>query len=346
MINYTERISLLVRDIVSRVPRLSHVDPDDLLVFARYGRRGASGAVATCHCLSLPPSEPGYYYWRDSESGRMTRCSPWFVTMSPHVSVRGRCLSYLISFALPRFCDQSLAGSKKQRYYEGVPAWVAKLDTIVHELYHIDPALTGIRRVERRNGCAAAGSHGHAFLGQVAELVREYLASEPDPARYDFLHYRFSELEARYGGVVGTTFRTFPSFPQRYNQVLPAAAAPALPAAVPIQPLPATTIPTEYSERDLRVRRFRSRAGKAHFDRADTGAASPSLSQEASCLGESLVPVSDAQRFFPHAAVRAGRVHERIGADGDADVRDRAAVDGEEDQVPRPEMIPVDALAD
>jgi hypothetical protein len=260
MINYTERITLLVRDIVSRVPQLSHVEPNDLIVFARYGRLGASGPVATCHCLSLPPSEPGYYYWRDSESGRMTRCSPWFVTMSPRVSVRGRSVSYLISFALPRFCDQSLAGSKKQRHYEGAPLWMAKLDTIVHELYHIDPAGSGIRRVERRDGCAASGSHGHVFLGQVAELVKEYLASEPDPARYDFLRFGFSELEARFGGVVGTTFRTFPSFPQRYNEVLPAQAAPALPAAVPIQPIAATTIPTEYSEGDLCVRRFVNRA--------------------------------------------------------------------------------------
>jgi hypothetical protein len=263
MINYTERISSLVRDIVSRVPRLSHVEADDLLVFARYGRVGANGPVATCHCMSLPPSEPGYYYWRDSESGHMTRCSPWFVTMSPRVSVRGRSVGYLISFALPRFCDQSLAGSKKQRYYEGAPQWLAKLDTIVHELYHIDPAGSGIRRVERRDGCAAAGSHGHAFLGEVADLVKAYLASQPDAARYDFLRYGFSELEARFGGVAGTTFRTFPSFPQRYTEVLPAHAAPALPAAVPIQPIEATTIPTEYNERDLRVRRFVDRAGKA-----------------------------------------------------------------------------------
>lgn len=259
MINYTERISGLMHDIVSRVPRLSHVDPDDVLVFARYGRHGANGPVATCHCLSMPPNEPGYYYWRESGSGRITRCTPWFVTRSPRVTMRGRDLSYLISFALPRFCDQSLSGSKKARHYGRAPEWVAKLDTIVHELYHIDPDLKGIRRVQRRDGCAASASHGRAFLEQVADLVREYMATGPDPALYEFLQYDFSDLETRFGGVVGTTFRTFPSFPQRYDEQLPAESAPTLPPAVPVEPLVLSTRPTEYTEADLRVRRFSER---------------------------------------------------------------------------------------
>ena len=51
---------------------------------------------------------------------------------------------------LPRFCDQSLERSRKAELYpQGTPAWVAKLDTIVHELYHIDPDESGIRRVSR-----------------------------------------------------------------------------------------------------------------------------------------------------------------------------------------------------
>ena len=55
----------LMQDIVSRVPALSFIDVADVLVFARPGRTSAEGAFATCHCLSLPPSEPGYYFWRD-----------------------------------------------------------------------------------------------------------------------------------------------------------------------------------------------------------------------------------------------------------------------------------------
>ena len=35
MINYTERLTLLMRDIVARVPTLSFIDLADVLVFAR-----------------------------------------------------------------------------------------------------------------------------------------------------------------------------------------------------------------------------------------------------------------------------------------------------------------------
>ena len=52
MLNYTERLTLLMQDVVSRVPTLSFIDMRDVLVFARAGRSNAEGAFATCHCLS------------------------------------------------------------------------------------------------------------------------------------------------------------------------------------------------------------------------------------------------------------------------------------------------------
>src|SRR5205823_79102 len=129
------------------VPTLGFIDMGDVLVFGRSGRSNAEGAFATCHCLSLPASEPGYYFWRDRSSGRITRRSEWFVTKSPVVTVGTRPIKYMISFALPRFCDQSLDRSRKERFYPGEQQpWLAKLDTVVHELYHIDPEQNGIRR--------------------------------------------------------------------------------------------------------------------------------------------------------------------------------------------------------
>ncbi|HEY3383192.1 MAG TPA: hypothetical protein VGK32_15585 [Vicinamibacterales bacterium] len=279
MINYTERISVLMRDIVARVPRLSYIDSDDLLVFARYGRPGAEGAFATCHCISLPPTEPGYYYWRDRQTGRITRRSRWFVTKSPSVSVGGRRIHYLISFALPRFCDQTLAGSRKEHCYDQrAPTWLAKLDTVVHELYHIDPSAPGIRRVERADGVATYSSHGRDFLADVADMVREYLATRPDPATFDFLRHRFSELEEMHAGVLGTTFRTFPSFPQRYIDVLPNAAQPETPASVRIQTLKTSAVPTRYTEDDLVVRQFLACATR-RLSRRDTRRESPLVRQ-------------------------------------------------------------------
>ena len=96
MINYTERLSLLMQDVVTRVEALSFINMADVLVFARQGRTTAEGAFATCHCLTLPPSEPGYYFWRDRATGRITRRSEWFVTKSPSVSIGGRPVKYMI----------------------------------------------------------------------------------------------------------------------------------------------------------------------------------------------------------------------------------------------------------
>lgn len=268
MINYTERISLLMRDVIARVPRLNYIDPDELLVFARYGRLGAEGAFATCHCLTLPPTEPGYYYWRDRQSGAITRRSRWFVTKSPQVCLNGHTIQYLVSFTLPRFCDQALGSARKARFYKkGTPAWIAKLDTVVHELYHIDPHASGIRQVERADGLPSASSHGRDFLRTVADMVREYLASGPDPEMHEFLRFGFQDLQQRYGGVLATTFRSFPSFPQRYIEVLPPWEQPDVPAAIPIQPLKVPSVPTSFTDDDLALRQFMKSSTRRWQDR-------------------------------------------------------------------------------
>ena len=59
-----------MQDVVERTPRLSFIDLREVVVFGRFGRTDAEGAFATCHCLTLPESEPGYYFWRDREHRR------------------------------------------------------------------------------------------------------------------------------------------------------------------------------------------------------------------------------------------------------------------------------------
>jgi len=246
-----------MQDVVTRVPALSFIDVADVLVFARSGRTNAEGAFATCHCLTLPPSEPGYYFWRDRTSKRITRRSEWFTTKSPSVTIGTRAIKYIISFALPRFCDQTLDRSRKERFYPGAEPWIAKLDTVVHELYHIDPDLAGIRRIEKEDGTYSANCHGHRFFEQVADMVHTYLSTKPSPAVYEFLHDDFAALDKRHGGIVGTSFRNFPSFPQRYIERL----AEQLPCesdaeGVRVEPLRVPQQPTRYSEDDLHIRQF------------------------------------------------------------------------------------------
>lgn len=257
MINYTERLTLLMQDIVVRVPTLSFIDIADVLVFARSGRSNAEGAFATCHCLTLPASEPGYYFWRDRATHAITRRSEWFVTKSPVVSLGGREIKYMISFSLPRYCDQSLDHSRKERFYPGAAPWMAKLDTVIHELFHIDPMFAGIRRIEREDGTYCANCHGHRFFEQVADMVHTYLQSDPPPTAYEFLRDDFATLESKHGGVVATTFRTFPSFPQRYidplDQQLPCDADF---DGIRIEPLSPPQHPIHYSQDDLHIRQF------------------------------------------------------------------------------------------
>ena len=253
MINYTERIALLMQDIVRRTPRLSFIDLSEVLVFARFGRSEAEGAFATCHCLTLPESEPGYFFWRDRDTGELTRRSEWFVTKSPVVRLGDTSIKYLISFVLPRFCDQTLERSRKADLYPGAPGWIAKLDTVVHELYHIDPAESGIRRFVRADGSDSMRSHGPQFYEHVADDGEGVSGVDPDPAMYDFLKDDFAALDAQHGGVVSTTFRNFPSFPQRYMERLE---MPSADCSVRVEPLKPLTQPVLYTEDDLHVRQF------------------------------------------------------------------------------------------
>ncbi len=253
MINYTERIALLMQDVVRRTPRLSFIDLKEVLVFGRFGRSEAEGAFATCHCLTLPESEPGYYFWRDRSTGELTRRSEWFITKSPEVRVGTTQIKYLISFVLPRFCDQTLERSRKADLYPDGEPWLAKLDTVVHELYHIDPQASGIRRVCRPDGTHSPRSHGPMFYEEVSRMVTTYLATNPDPSLYSFLQDDFTGLNERFGGVVATTFRNFPSFPQRYME---ACEIPSADSSVKVEPLKPITQPVRYSEDDLHIRQF------------------------------------------------------------------------------------------
>ncbi len=234
-INYTGQLTLLMHDIIARVPSLGFIDLSRVLVFARPGRSSADGAYASCHSLGLPPSDPGYFFWRDRNTGVITRRTEWFVTKSPQVHCDDKLMNYMISFALPRFTDQTLTRSRKRSLYpEKTPDWVAKLDTVIHELYHVDPEQTCLRRFTRPDGTESDALHSQTYFEDVAGLVQQYLASNPDAALVEFLKYDFEGLRARYGAIAGTTFRSFPSYPRRYRE---AAEGQPLPAEIESAPV-------------------------------------------------------------------------------------------------------------
>jgi hypothetical protein len=175
------------------------------------------------------------------------------------VTIAGHRVKYLVSFALPRFCDQILSGSRKERFYRPATfAWIAKLDTVVHELYHIDPGHNGIRRLERTDGTCSSSAHTPRFFEQVARMVTEYLDSRPNAATYAFLRHDFETLTAAHGGVTGTSFSPFPSYPQRFLQRLdpqPISTDPSL-THVDVEPWRVAARRAEYTADHLEVRQF------------------------------------------------------------------------------------------
>jgi hypothetical protein len=261
-INYTGELTRLMQDVVAKVPTLNFIDLDRVVVFARPGRSSADGAYASCHSLGLPTSEPGYFFWRDRNTGNVTRRTEWFVTKSPEVTVDGKAMNYMISFALPRFTDQTLRRSRKRSLYpEGTADWVAKLDTVVHELYHIDPEQNCLRRFRRADGSESDALHSATYFEDVAALVQQYLASNPDQRLLEFLTHDFDGLRARYGTIVGTTFRSFPSYPRRYREAVD---GPVLPADVQDAPVERIidTSTRAFTQCDLQLREFTGTASK------------------------------------------------------------------------------------
>jgi hypothetical protein len=247
---------LLMHDITARVPTLGFIDLSRVLVFARPGRSSADGAYASCHSLGLPVSDPGYFFWRDRTTGAITRRTEWFVTKSPEVLVGNRLMNYMISFALPRFTDQTLKRSRKRLLYpDGTADWVAKLDTVIHELYHVDPEQTCLRRFTRRDGTVSDSLHSETYFEDVARLVQEYLASDPNPCLLEFLKYDFDGLRARYGAVAGATFRSFPSYPRRYREVVEGQPLPADVQNAPVERVIDCSVRI-FRDDDLQLREF------------------------------------------------------------------------------------------
>jgi hypothetical protein len=121
-----------------------------------------------------------------------------------------------------------------------------RLDTVVHELYHIAPDATGLRQLARADGTLDQRTHPPRFFDDVRDLVLAYLETAPSADVLEVVRHDFATLQARHGHVVGTTFRDG-TYPQRYVHVLD----------------------TQPSDPDVRVDPFKDTPGRAAFTEAD-----------------------------------------------------------------------------
>ena len=174
--DFTQAMRELCTDIVQQAPTFRHVDMQSILLSVTPSRnRKGYGLLAR-----LTPMRFRNGAMQQRRGKTMFQVQRYFVN--------GREMLYILTFCVPRFLDQTLS---------------EKLITIFHELYHISPNFDGDLR--RHEGRYAFHSHSkHAYDAHMAELVQDYLKTQPKLSRFDFLKSRTAELLQSYSAIVAT----------------------------------------------------------------------------------------------------------------------------------------------
>lgn len=179
-LDFTTHMRELCADMIGRLPQLSHIQLDLVAVrMCRARQRTSHGIYA-----SLTPLR-----FEGGATETMKRNRRYGVQRV--VDETGREMLYILSFYVPRFLDQTL------RF---------KLETVVHELWHISPQFDGdIRRHEGR--CFAHTGSQKQYDAQVAQLTNQWVADGPNPELYEFLQHDAQGILKNYGALVGHQIR-------------------------------------------------------------------------------------------------------------------------------------------
>lgn len=178
--DYTGAIAKVCEDVCFRVPTLNHIDMGRVAVSFSQTKHSAPFGVFAC----MTPLR-----FEGGATTRQKQGRDWVVQ---------RCLRedgteylYILYFYVPRFIELTLS---------------QKLETIVHELYHIGPNFDGdLRRFQGR--CFAHGSSQKKYDQTVRGFVDHWLKQDPPPELWDFLRFGYKELVEQYGGLYGTRIR-------------------------------------------------------------------------------------------------------------------------------------------
>lgn len=174
--DFTHHMRRLCVALARDLDELAHVDVGRVAIcFSRARKRVPYGIWASVTPLRFAGGE------LTTTRGRKT----W--TIQRLFGDDGREMLYILRFYLPRFFDQPLD---------------EKLNTVIHELWHIGPAFDGdLRRHDGR--CYAHGASQKQYDAQIERLLGKWLESRPDPTLFEFLAGSMEDLIDRHGSVHG-----------------------------------------------------------------------------------------------------------------------------------------------
>jgi predicted metallopeptidase len=174
--DFTLHMRRLCAHMVVGLPELAHVDLSRVAIsFCQARTRDPRGLFA-----SLTPLR-----FAGGRTQTVRRGRRWGVQRL--LDPGGREMLYLLNFYLPRFLDLEFR---------------EKLNTVLHELWHVGPRFDGdLRRFSGR--CYAHSGSRKRFDRHVDRMVDRYLALDPPEALLAFLRCDFPTLVGRYGRVFG-----------------------------------------------------------------------------------------------------------------------------------------------
>lgn len=221
--NYTDAVARLIADIATRVEGLRHINPARVLAFASIAKTASSAwSLMACHCLCEPQlADAGSH----KAASRRLRDEGSTYRM-PTVTINGQDQDYMLSVALPWFCDLMPRESLSSAYPEVGP-WVVKLEALIHLLYAISPTGSGFRESSPSRTSFEFSRKWRRLEHHdpVTALVRGYLDTGPSDDVIGFLCSQSSEMLARYTTVVATVFKMVPQYPRPQRRWLRSGAA-------------------------------------------------------------------------------------------------------------------------
>lgn len=181
--NYTEPIRAVCSDMVFRLPVFSQIRMENVAVsLGRTRRNDMYGVYASMTPLRFKGGE-----LRGKRNNRLLEIPPLY-------DKERRPILYVLSIYIPRFVNLPIR---------------EKIDTLIHELYHISPSFDGSLR-SFGGRFYAHGASQKEYNRKVSALSRQWLSGDPRPELWDFLRYDFKTLCERYGGLTGETVRIPP----------------------------------------------------------------------------------------------------------------------------------------